>query len=86
MSEQSTEPPSDSNKPTGWLAGVRAHMSAIAGSLDHEDWLYVAAIACVSIGTAWFVHPGAGLIAAGCMFVGWPLMARLCSQGKGPGQ
>lgn len=51
--------------------------------LDHEDWLYVAAIVCMGAGASLF-HVGAGLICVSLLLLGWPLMARLCSAGKGP--
>lgn len=49
--------------------------------LDHEDWLYIAAIVCIGGGAA-LLLPGAGLISVGVLLLGWPLMARFLAGGK----
>lgn len=51
--------------------------------LDHEDWLYIAAMVCVGGGAAFFAI-GAGLLCVGIMLAAWPFLARALAGRKGP--
>lgn len=52
-------------------------------TMDREDWLYLGAMVLIDAGATLF-HPGLGLVCVGVMLAFWPIMARICSAGKGP--